>query len=462
MKSKIFKNIAAALTMGLAMASCSDNWIPDTGGEGTGSLDTQSVVPTIKNEEEIIGDVRGTKNGAKSRASINLTDFIVEVNNATGAQAAAWTVGTMPELPTFPVGTYTINVLSHRVNDAAWEEPYFTGSQQFKIENGKITTVDPIVCTLANIKVSVKFDSKLLAASNNGADFKVTVTSKPGISLEFTPEETRAAYFKAFDDLETLHVEFTGTVAGNQETTSGVLTNVAAGQHRQITFGLKNNTNQSPDENGNITIDQEGINVDFSVKQEDMTGNLNITETPGSDDDRPGKEEGGEQPTPPENPGDESSISFTSATLAHDENTNEVIDGAVNLAHEFGPEVQDAIVHINATNGVKNLNVEIVSGFLTDEFLSGVGMTTKFDLANADDTTVLTNNFTLAQNLAGLGFPVNSEVVGKTDLDFDITQFMPMILVNGDHVFNITVTDTKGNIKKLKLLIRQTQGMDEM
>lgn len=82
-------------------------------------------------------------------------------------------------------------------------------------------------------------------------------------------------------------------------------------------------------------------------------------------------------------------------------------------------------------------------------------MVTKFDLANADDTTVQNNGYTLATNLRGLGFPVNEEVVGKNDLDFDITQFMPLILKKGDHIFKIAVTDQDGNRKEMRLLIRQ-------
>lgn len=438
------------MALGAAASGCSDNWTADVGADGKGTLVTSSLLPSVKNEELFVEEIRGAQQRARgaSRSTINLSDFIVEVTNAGGAQAALWSFSDMPSLPTFPVGTYTVTVKSHEVKDAAWSEPYFVGSQSFKIEHGDLTYVDPIVCTLSNIKVTVKFDKKLLAAAaNNGADFKVTVTSNPGVSLDFTTGETRAGYFKAFENLSTLHVAFTGTVAGVQESTSAVLKNVAAGQHRQITFGLKTNPNPSPDETGNISIDKDGINVDFSVMQEDMTGNIIVDETPGSSDDRPGKEEGGDQPTPPD-PGNEDAISFASATLGIEE-------GDINIADDFGPGVKDAIINIHSDEGVRNLNVEIVSDFLTDEFLGGVGMTTKFDLANADDTEVRENGYTLAENLRGLGFRVNGDVTGKNDLEFNITQFMPLILKKGDHIFRIAVTDLKGNRKNMNLLIRQ-------
>ena len=167
-------------------------------------------------------------------------------------------------------------------------------------------------------------------------------------------------------------------------------------------------------------------------------------------DDRPnqeGEEPGGEDPNPPTPPGDEDAITLTSETLD--------VDG-VNEAEKFGPGIKDAIVNIHSDAGVRNLNVEIISDFLTEEFLSGVGLTTRFDLANADDTKEMDNGETLATNLRGLGFPVNSDVTGKNDLVFDITGFMPLILQAGDHKFVITVTDAKGAQKGITLLIRKS------
>jgi len=337
------------------------------------------------------------------------------------------------------------------VQKAEWDKPYFFGEQNFQIRKDEVTDVEAVVCKLANIMVTVEFDSKLIdAAADGGADLKVAVTSEPGTSLEFTPAEKRAGYFQAIQGLETLKVSFTGTVSGNAESTTAVLTNVAAGQHRKIIMKLKSNGNQSPDETGNITVDGEGINVDFSVEEKNLAGDIVSPEENLGNDDRPnqeGEEPGGEDPNPPTPPGDEDAITLTSETLD--------VDG-VNEAEMFGPGIKDAIVNIHSDAGVRNLNVEIISNFLTEEFLSGVGLTTRFDLANADDTKEMDNGETLATNLRGLGFPVNADVTGKNDLVFDITGFMPLILEAGDHKFVITVTDVKGAQKSITLLIRKS------
>ncbi len=305
MKTNILSYMAYAALATIAV-SCSDNWTADAEGEGKGEgrLNTASILPTVTNEELFVEEIRGAQKApakTQSRSTIDLSNFIVDVAKTDGTPAASWKLNAMPSLPTFPVGDYTVTVRSHDVEPAAWNAPYFLGSQSFSITQGQLTSVETVVCKLANIRVSVDFDKKLLAASgNNGADFKITVTSTPGNTLTFTPEENRSGYFEATEGLSTMSVVFTGTVSGSLENTTAVLTNVTAGQHRHITMALKTNPNRPADETGNIKVDGEGVNVDFSVKQEDMTANLEVEETPGNADDRPGQEVGGgDEPTPP-------------------------------------------------------------------------------------------------------------------------------------------------------------------
>ncbi len=457
MKTKFISNIAAGLLLAAGFSACSDNWTADIDGNGEGQLRTSTIVPSVMNEDQFpaINDVASAKK-APSRSTIDLSGFLVDVVDASGNSAASWTLSTMPGLPTFPVGTYTIKVRSHEVQPAEWNKPYFLGEQTFAIRNGEITEVEPIVCKLANIRMTVIFDSKLLEASDNGgADFKVTVTSTPGTSLDFTPSTEGSGYFEAAEGLSTLKVAFTGKVSGVEENTTAVLTNVEAGQHRKLTISLKKNGNVPDDEKGNITVDNEGINVDFSVEEVDMTGDIAADEdVDNSQEESPwgpeGKPDDGDKdpelPTPPTP--DDNVIKFVSETLN--------LEGA-NNADEFGPGVKDAIVLITSQKGVKNLLVEIESDFLTDEFLTEFGLATSFDLANAPGDP--SDDSSLVARLKSLGFPVNAEVVGKgvdEPLKFDITTFMPLILEAGDHKFHITVTDLDGNSKGMTLLIRKS------
>lgn len=106
-------------------------------------------------------------------------------------------------------------------------------------------------------------------------------------------------------------------------------------------------------------------------------------------------------------------------------------------------------VNIFAKYSIKELNVTI-KGALSAEELVAVGLSDKFDLAALDAGSKM------GAALKDLGFPIGNEVKGKTNLVFDITEFMPMLSVFPGHTqFGIEVVDTEGNelYREIKLII---------
>ena len=93
---------------------------------------------------------------------------------------------------------------------------------------------------------------------------------------------------------------------------------------------------------------------------------------------------------------------------------------------------------ITAPLAIADLGVKIISETLTPEELAGVGLAGEFSLVNDSQ---------YFEQLKGLGFPVGDQVSGKKDLDLSITTFLGLLEMfgTGDHNFEITVTDTKGN-----------------
>lgn len=93
---------------------------------------------------------------------------------------------------------------------------------------------------------------------------------------------------------------------------------------------------------------------------------------------------------------------------------------------------------ITAPLAIADLSVKIISDTLTPEELAGVGLAGQFSLVNDSQ---------YFEQLKGLGFPVGDQVSGKKDLDLSITTFLGILEMfgTGDHNFEITVTDTKGN-----------------
>lgn len=442
-----FKSISilAWAAAAAAFTGCSDNWVPEVEGAGEGRLNTQSILAEVNTVEDEKEDEDVTKK-ATSRSSIDLSPFLVDVvRTSDNANVASWTYATMPQLPTFAVGSYEVRVRSRVLKDAEWSAPYYLGSQTFDIRNGKVTDVGPIVCKLANVRVTIDYGPKLLEATG-GEGFTITVTSTPGVYLQYTGKETRSGYF-AYNGQTTMVARFQGRVNGVDEDFSHVLENIAPGQHRKLTFRLNYNPNTPDDEVG--TVDGQGIVVSCSTKTVNVDGNVIQEEDIQESGDRPGQEgdePGGEDPKP----GEEGNITFTSETLAN-KNGN-VLDDTPNNAADFGEGKKEAKIHIHSDAPIASLNVKIVSNFLTEDMLSGVGLTSEFDLANpVKDGTDYT------EGLKGLGFKVGDEVKGQTELDFDITTFMPLIAMAGDHKFIITVKDENGVSKTLSLLIRKLE-----
>lgn len=444
-----FKSISilAWAAAAAAFTGCSDNWVPEVEGAGEGRLNTQSILAEVNTVEDEKEDEDVTKK-ATSRSSIDLSPFLVDVvRTSDNANVASWTYATMPQLPTFAVGSYKVQVRSRVLKDAEWSAPYYLGSQTFDIRNGKVTDVGPIVCKLANVRVTIDYGPKLLEATG-GEGFTITVTSTPGVYLQYTGKETRSGYF-AYNGQTTMVARFQGRVNGVNEDFSHVLENIAPGQHRKLTFRLNYNPNVPDDEVG--TIEGQGIVVSCSTKTVNVDGNVIQEEDIQEFGDRPGQEgdePGGEDPKP----GEENKITFTSETLAN-ENGN-VLDNTPNNADDFGEGKKAAKIHIHSEDPITSFKVKIDSETLTASVLGGVGLAPEFDLADPI-VTVDGEKKDLTTGLKSLEFPVGDEVKGATDLDFDITQFVPLTTIYGaaNHRFILTVTDNAGNSKTLTLLI---------
>ena len=448
----------------MAGFSACDTWNPDPAVNGRGQLSTANLGVEVDGAETDVNDNAGAKPAAvkakapASRATVDLSNFIVTVEDKNGQQVSRWTYTTMPELPTFAVGDYTVTVRSHEVEPAAWNAPYFEGSQAFSIVADKVTEVQTVVCTLANIRVSVNFSEKLIAALDNPAEATVKITSEGNNSLTFTPSETRSGYFAALKDLETLRLDFSASIMGHTETFTKTLDNVAKGQHRKITLSLSGNETLPPEELGTIINDGQSIIVDSSVIEDEpiesdydwYEDNLDNTGRPGDEDFDEGEEPGPGpvDPGPDEPQPSDWSIEFLPGADIKDLPSPYIIDDIVSKGLQVS-------ITLKSTNGFSKLMVDIESDMLTDDFLMPVGLVAHFDLANPPTFVYDGETKDTTEGLKGLGLPVGSEVTGKTELDFDITQFMSLIFQAGDHNFRITITDKENNSESMTLFMHK-------
>lgn len=416
-----------ALASAVCLTSCHDDTLR-TETSNTGRLNTATILPQVTNAEMIYSD-----NGATSRASYNLDDYLITVKNEAGETVADWTYATMPSLPTFEVGKYTIDVRSCVEEPAAWEKPYFAGSQSFEIVKNDVTEVETIVCKLANICVTVELSDDLKNAADG--DITVNVTSLDENTLSFVNGDSRKGYFQALGQ-ETFEVHFKGKVNGFDEDFKTVIRDVEAGQWRKIKYGVRTNPNPVPDEFGNIDYDGDGISVSTDVYGEDLTSDTPAEEPVLPDSDRPGNDEEPETPpvTPdePDDPVKEDLFEVSSSTIDL-EKENKPVDG---LEYK---------VTIKSVNPLANLKVDIISESLNADMLQGVGLDASFDLAYPGALEgPLKNDF---------GFPVGNEVIGQREVLFDITAFVPLLNIykNEIHKFQLTIKDQSGNVKVVTL-----------
>ena len=127
-------------------------------------------------------------------------------------------------------------------------------------------------------------------------------------------------------------------------------------------------------------------------------------------------------------------LSRSQALYRFNENAFDIENDVLEIAKSASVKLQ---VTLYAPNGIANVYVEIDSETLTSDILGGVGLASSFDLAHPGDLEV---------GLNSLGFPTGDEVIGQTELLFDITQFTSLLGIYGvaKHNFIIRLVDQNG------------------
>lgn len=368
----------------------------------------------------------------KSRAGIDVSGFLITINNSDGVQAEQYTYSEMPEIISLPVGNYTIIASSAAKATNGFDVPYYKGSTTFVVEENKLTEVISLTCRLANVMNSVEYAEDLRALMS---DDVVTTIRIGENSLDIPVDETRKAYLIAPASTGVMEITLKGTIDGEAVNVSERVENVKAGQYNIIKFKLSPVNDGGNDVGGNAGIN---INIDSSMTSSDETIGVNPGEEPGIDDF---PTEGGEEPGDGEGDGETEQnkptiegTSFGGSPFDID-NDRLTISGATELK-----------VTIKAANGIANLYVDIISETLD---VSEVGLPKSFDLAYPGDNS---------EALSGLGFPVGDEVINQTEVTFDISTFTALLpTFKGNHDFKIRVVDSKGleETKTLKLKVEE-------
>lgn len=366
----------------------------------------------------------------QSRAGVDVSNFLLTIKNSQGEQVEQYTYSEMPEIISLPVGTYTVVASSAEAATNGFDVPFYTGStEQFTIKENELTEVSALTCRLANVMISVEYDEELRKLM--GED--VVTTVKIGDhSLDIPSSETRKAYLIAPASAGSMDITLKGTIDGESVTEVKRVENVQAGQYNIIKYVLSPVDDGNNSVGGNLNI---AINIDSSMTSSDETVGVNPGEEPGIDDF---PTDGGEEPGDGDGDGgDESGSEQNMPTIVGTDFNGKTFDISKDVLTVTKGQSVSLSVTLLAPNKMAHVYVTIDSETLDEDVLVGVNLAKNFDLAEPGD---------LEAGLKGLGFPTGTDVIGKEEIPFDITQFTSLLGIYGaaNHNFIIRVVDQQG------------------
>ena len=379
----------------------------------------------------------------QARATSEVTDFPVIIYNAAGTQVASYnTVADVPANVTLEVGNY--NVESHTPGSISKKmaAPYYKGVQDVEILKD-ITSQVNVLCKMQNSKITVNYSDEF---RNVFSTWEITVNDGSETALSFTNSSTSNSTYWYFGEggVESLKVNFRGvTTTGASIASSYILTKDQASESydddRQNFGGgdaITLNFNPTESTEGNITSITINANVTFTETNE--TVDIEVVDKPGFND---GGGTGGEDP----NPGgdDETGITLN-------------LPGDMSFSASTVPDKSAGDTYIAAENGLKSITVSLAS--TSDEMNEQLGLLNEGYGVDFINGAEIVGNQNVVALFASLNQTLDVPAEGATEYTFPIGNFFNLLVIlPGEHTFNLTVTDMNGNTKSGKLKITITE-----
>ena len=309
-------------------------------------------------------------------------------------------------------GSYTITVTSPSTEPVAFEQPIYQAYEEFVIKAGEVTPLD-LVCTPLNCKVTIELSENF---KKELASYEVVVSNGLG-ELTWTKNsekddfgEGKAGYFLP----RGLEIKVKGyrSIDNTEATAVHFVADPQPAEHHIIKLDAKV-TGQI----GGITID---VNTDFNDREQNV-------DVPGMDEEYVDRPDFGD--------GDEGED-------GEDETPQNTIEWPANPT--FGKIV------LNADTEIK-MNIKMPAGIATfivevsDNFKELVSVITTNNVSYLD----LIKDENIKANFADSPLPTGDELLNQTEVAFDLTSFVSMLMgamSNGGIVtFVLKATDNNGD-----------------
>ncbi|MBQ9463169.1 MAG: DUF4493 domain-containing protein [Bacteroidales bacterium] len=400
------KKILYIVAVAAAVAACTVQKTP----EGTGMLSLTAA------QEGVYA----------TKANDVLADFVVDIVRPSDG----WTKHydryiDIPQTISLGSGDYTITVASPQFRNAAWDLPYYKGTADFTIRVDELTPVN-VTASLQNMKVSFVLTDNF---KNELTSYTIVVTNASSWDASDAASKT-LTWSSATGDVEQtagyfsvapLRVKVDGYRAiDNSETHSElVIPNVAAQDYHIITLDAR------------VTGQMNGISITIDPSLNDRESSV---EVPGWDEV---PVDGGNDPDPEPDPGPGPDPQpATAPTMTWASNPE--------FARTPIRSEMDVNITINAQEGIRDFVIDVDSSILGG-VIAGMG-----GESNSDGTVKmdLINNASLVTALGNLGVPTGDQLKDKTEVEFSLSNLVPMILMyspasGSEHTFTLKVTDNK-------------------
>ncbi|MBQ8854737.1 MAG: DUF4493 domain-containing protein [Bacteroidales bacterium] len=353
-------------------------------------------------------------------------------------------------------GDYTLTASSPAREHAAFEQPIYEGSKDFKIMTGQVSTVE-VICSISNMKVSVFLSDNFVRELS---DYTITVSNGKG-TLSWNRNASEDDFKPVVVDGKTV---FTGSQAGyftvapltvrvdghraidnTDASTQYLIENPSAADHHILNLDAKV-TGQvgDVDENGNVIT--EGIKITISHEVNDINQIVSVPgfdEVPVPGDDNTG-DDSGDDNTGDDNTGNEpvEPTPSTKPTLLWEANPDFL---PMNIDENLNADLL-----INAPEKIKTFVVTVDSPQLSPTIAALCSYADTYVEGEPADMDMI-GDAVLVENLANmnLGLPLADEIAGQTTVPFSLSGLVPLINIYGpeadtEHKFTLKVTDEKG------------------
>lgn len=392
MKKTILALTAAAFTA--LTVGCNKENIIYSGGNGALTLLSLSAEGNFVEVDPV----------TKSVETADVNEFAIAiVDVASGRTVYSWDrYADMPEAVSLEPAEYRVEAGSREKQPVAWNQPVFFGSQNVTVTAGSTAQVS-VLCTIANMKVTVRCTDAFLAEVEQ--DFTVTVTTEDG-PLIFTKDRIDAGDAGYFDVASLTMDLYAVRKAGGVITHHLEISEVAARDHHIFTL----------DAGGTGYADlSAGISIDYTCNEKEEHIIIDGTDEP-------------------DTPGAAVTITATAGIDAP------VTYNKSELPSEFN-------LTVSAPAGIEKYEVNILSA----------GLRGLLDLMQMDYSVDLANMSATEEDFWGSLFGITSDdVKGQTDVVFQIGAFLAAMPAETNEL-QVVITDKNGETATAALTIIMTE-----